>query len=79
MTAWEDASSRLGRNELPAALFHTWAEGGFEGNDAELAQAISRTWTMCEWPERAASRELWLDIFSDAIGRRRREHLARAG
>ncbi|MGN7860923.1 hypothetical protein ACTJI8_10105 [Microbacterium sp. 22303] len=62
---WRDLAARAGRNEKPALLV-TAVGGGLLEDPRELRTALEDTWTTCEWPGLAASRELWTALFSMA-------------
>jgi len=64
---WAEASARLGRNDMPAALIHAVSDE-FITDPSEIAKGIRDAWTMAEWPTQAADDELWMAMFDAALG-----------
>lgn len=64
--SWVELSARLGRNEKPGLLVAA-VGSGLLIDPTELRIALEDTWTGCEWPGRAATRELWLTLFAQAL------------
>jgi hypothetical protein len=63
---WAEISARLGRNELPAALFDAYYGGAFgdtvEGL-RELGKAVEDAWTGAEFPLLCVPLEIWANWF----------------
>lgn len=66
MATWNEVSARLGRNDMPAALIYAVFEERLT-DSVEIAKGVQAAWTMCEWPSRAADRELWMHVFDKAV------------
>lgn len=64
--SWAKLSARLGRNEKPGLLVAA-VGSGLLTDPTELRIALEDTWTGCEWPGRAATRDLWLTLFAEAL------------
>lgn len=64
--SWEEISARAGRNDLPGLLV-TAVGTGVLSDPAELRIALENTWTLCEWPGLAATKDLWLTLFGMAV------------
>lgn len=59
---WSRLTDRLGRNDLPGVLMRNW----FELEPAELAYAISMSWSAAEYPERLEVAKDWKAIMRHA-------------
>lgn len=59
---WDEVSSRLGRNELPATLIMYWSRL----RKQDKIKAVHEAWTMAEWPEMILGRENWVRLFDES-------------
>lgn len=64
---WGELSNGLGRNDLPARLWHAYLGDEFD-SVSELAVGIEDAWTSAEFPERLLPEWEWnwLELFSAA-------------
>ncbi|GAA3850366.1 hypothetical protein I6I57_14020 [Brevibacterium casei] len=61
-----ELSARTGRADKPALLVHAVGTGVLS-EPGELRIALEDTWTGTEWPGLAATRELWVMLFEEAL------------
>lgn len=64
---WREASARLGRNDLPAALAYGVYRDGTVTEAEDIAKGVEDAWTGCEWPEQAMDADIWMNLIDRAV------------